>query len=129
MSHNCRHSLDSVRGIVKRCAYKDWVWRVEPLGDGFFVQCVWDDVDNNSGEPCTVRGAKHYISAWATDDEIVKRCWVVVRDALMHEAMECFLLDGVAPFNPHNDVFSMLTLPRVNRIDNNPVPRPEVLGE
>lgn len=111
---------ESIQALLDRISYRDIEFLLEKRMGGFLLQVQWEDTDNDTGELCKLKGAKHYISAHATDDEVVKRCWVAVMAAITHEAMEEFKLDGVAPFNPHNDVFSMLDLPKTVRVENNP---------
>lgn len=116
-------TIEEVRELVSRIKYKDWRFRVMESGDGFLIQAEFDDIDHDTGEPAVIRGRKWYVSSFAIADEVVKTCWVAVDMALRHEAMECFMVDGVAPFHPHNDSFAMLELPKVHRTEIVPEPR------
>ena len=58
--------------------------------------------------PCSVTGQleeqncrKFYLSEYATDDEIIKTCYVAFEMAVKHEILESFRVDDIAIFNPH----------------------------
>lgn len=122
MDDNRRQSLISVKAVVSRVSFRGWKFHVGTLGDGYYVQVQFEGPDTDTGETMLIKGAKHYVSSYCIDDEIVKRCWVAVEAALKHEAMEEFKLDGVAPFHPHNDVFALAdpNFPKVHRVQLNP---------
>lgn len=101
-------TFELLRNTVGRVRFRDWEFRMGALGDGWFVQVAFD-------APCTVtgaveqqRGRKYYISPFAIPDEVIKTCWVAIESALKHEAMEDFIVDGVAPFHPHTDIETLI---------------------
>lgn len=110
-------TIEEVKGLVSQISFRDWRFRVEPLSDGFFVQVEFEDIDHDTKKRVLLRGRKWYVSRFAIPDEIIKTCWVAVEMALKHEAMECFLVEGKAPFHPHNDSLAMLDLPKVHRTE------------
>lgn len=113
---------EGLEEIVSQISFKDWQFKVDTLGDGFFIQVQFQDLDHDTGELSLIKGRKWYISKFAIPDEVVKTCWVAVDMVLRHEALECFLVNGIAPFHPHNDSFAMLFLPKVHREDIVPEP-------
>lgn len=104
--------IEHVQQILSRIS-------IEVLGVPFKVQVHHDKKDPENGRlylqvsyyaPCVKgnapdlqwwKGGKHYLSDHMTDDEIVKRAFVAVRDAVSHEVMEGFKVDGIILFNPH----------------------------
>lgn len=70
-----------------------------------FVQIVADDgVCNKTGAPMKWYGRKWALSEHMTDGEIVQTCFLAVKTAIMHEAMEGFTYKGAMIFNPHYDI-------------------------
>jgi len=55
-------------------------------------------------------GGKHYLSEYMTDDEIVKRAFVVFRDAVTHEVMEGFKFNNIKVFNPHVNYLELMKI-------------------
>jgi hypothetical protein len=53
---------------------------------------------------------KYYLSEHMTDDEIVKTCYVCFEQAMKHEIMECFKVDGKSLFNPHINFEELLKI-------------------
>lgn len=111
-----------ITALVSHIEYKDWRFRVIANSEGFCIQAEFTDVDHDTGKPAIIRGRKWYVSKFAIADEVIKTCWLAVELALKHEAMECFLVNGKAPFHPHNDSFAMLDLPKVHRTEIVPEP-------
>lgn len=68
---------------------------MQTLGHGFYVQVRF----TASGEPWS--GRKWYLSAHATDAEVVQTALKAVLTAVEHEAREAFTYQGVALFQPH----------------------------
>ena len=89
---------ERIEAIVALVEYKDWSFRVEPLGDGHFVQVLFNA--DGRGQ----RGRKWYISKFACRSEIVQTLLLAVLTAEEHEAREKFTYRGAALFGPHKDV-------------------------
>lgn len=115
-------TTQQINELVSRISFRDWKFIVKPLGDGSYVQVMFQDKDTDNGQDVIIRGRKWYVSPYAIEDEVVKTCWMAVEAALKHEAMESFLVDGRAPFHPHNDSFEMAYINKVYRAENNPEP-------
>lgn len=100
-----------IETIVDRIDYKPgWCVRTGRMGDGFYVQWVFDALDEAGDlEPQT--GRKWYVSSHATRSEVVQTLLKAVLTAEEHEAREQFRYDGVAIFGPHLDVDAMVAAP------------------
>lgn len=114
-------SLSTIRNITSRIKFRDFTFRSDLMGnDGYFVQVVFTapctvtgDVSEQHGRKYYLseqHGRKYYLSRHALEDEVIKTCWVAVELALRHEAMEDFLVDGVAIFHPHTDCARLIEL-------------------
>lgn len=88
--------------------FRGWKFHVGRLGDGFYIQVRFDAPCTETKRVETQRGRKMYVSPHAIADEVVKTCWVAVELAIRHEAMEEFIVDGLAPFHPHTDFDALL---------------------
>ncbi len=105
-----RLSEMDVRLILHEVRYKDWQFRVGPMGDGFFLQVLFAAPDNDA-QPGTVaplpelqHGRKWYVSPHMTQSEVVQTAFSAVRWAEEHELRELFLYRGERIFGPHHDV-------------------------
>lgn len=107
---------------LARVNYKDWKFITGDMGEGFFIQSSFVDKDHDTGKPSEIKGRKWYISKHAIVDEVIKTAWLAVEIAQRHEAMESFLVDGKAPFHPHNEFSGMLDLPKCHRQEIAPKP-------
>lgn len=70
-------------------------------GGRIYVQISYEAPCTKSGEVQLWKGGKHYLSEFMTDDEVVKKCYVAFEQAVKHEVMEGFKVDGIILFNPH----------------------------
>ncbi len=102
---------------LDRIEYKDRRFLMGAMGDGFFIQVRFVDKDRDTGKLSTIKGRKWYISTHAIVDEVVKTAWLAIELAERHEMMEAFLVDGRAPFHPHNEFSGMLDLPKCHRTE------------
>jgi len=110
--------------ILSEVSYLDWKFKIdESKTEVHLIQGVWTGFDTDTNTECVLKSRKHFISNFATADEVVKTCWLLVELALKHEAMETFKYLGTAPFHPHNDVHGLLEAPKVYRFDNHPEPK------
>ncbi len=103
-------SLMDVRLVLHEVRYKDgWKFRVEPLGDGFFLQCVFAAPDNDApgSVPTEQHGRKWYVSPHMTVSELVQTAFLAVKIAEEHELRELFTYRGQRVFGPHFNVNSL----------------------
>jgi hypothetical protein len=110
-------SIDEVRALVKHLS-------LSVLGVDFDIIIEYDQtftfhqpeflkrgrvyIQLEYRAPCTKTGiyqnwksGKHYLSSHMTEDEVVKRVYVALKDAVIHEVMEGFKFDNKIVFNPH----------------------------
>ena len=73
-----------------------------------YLQAHYDSECTETGEMKTWNSGKHYLSKYMTDDEVVKRAWVCFEQAVKHEVMEGFKVEGKRLFNPHTYYKSLL---------------------
>lgn len=112
--------LQTLRNIIAEIEFGTWQFRTEPLGDGYFVQCVFMAPDNEdpltrSGKELRFaeqRGRKWYISTHMTKDEVIQTVLLAVFKAIEHEVRERFLVRGVAPFHSHIPVDNLIAAAR-----------------
>lgn len=93
--------------ILSRITYKDWKIRQGKLGNGIFIQCVFNALDVDTNEVSEQRGRKWYISPFACETEIVRTVYLAIRGAEEHEVQENFRYLGNLIFNPHTSVHSL----------------------
>ena len=79
-------------------------------GNRIFVQVYYNAPCTNTGEDQEWKGRKYYLSEFMTDDEIVKTCYVAFEQAVKHEVMEGFKVDGIILFNPHINFEELLKI-------------------
>lgn len=56
------------------------------------------------------KGRKWYLSEFMTDDEIIKTAYLAFEQAVKHEILEGFKVDGKILFNPHVDFEALLSV-------------------
>lgn len=79
-----------------------------PKDGRWYIQLVYEDECNKTGELETWTGRKYYLSEHMIDDEIVKTIWCAFERCVHHEVMEGFKVDGTILFNPHVDFETLL---------------------
>lgn len=82
---------------------KDIAWPLlqKHSAGGFLFQLCWHGTCIKSGNPLEVRSAKHYVSAYAAENEV---CQLVLKAAIQaaeHEIRERFEYRGVPVYRPH----------------------------
>ena len=82
-----------------------------------FVQVIYRDIDCRTSltESAMLKeelwsGRKWYLSPCMTNDEIMKTLWKAFEQAIVHETMEGFRVDGRVLFNPHVDFEQLLEI-------------------
>ena len=70
-------------------------------GGRIYVQASYKSPCTNTGDIEQWKGRKYYLSEYMTDDEVIKTCYVAFEQAVKHEVMEGFKVDGIILFNPH----------------------------
>lgn len=100
--------LEKVKAVVDRVNFRGWSFIVGELGDGFYIQVSFPESDTETGKDVICKGRKWYVSSWATQEEIVKTCWLAVEIATRHEAMEAFTYAGLSIFHPHTGLNALM---------------------
>jgi hypothetical protein len=103
----------AIDAALKRIRYKDWVLTYE-RHHGYYL-LFWQFTTPDYSEegyqyPATFDTAnlwstrKHYVSANASVEDIIRTAFLAVKIAEEHETLEAFHVDGVAPFDPHRSI-------------------------
>lgn len=89
---------DRIWAVLNRVAYlaRSHMWGVELRGAGALLQ-----FRARCGAQGMQGGRKFYVSAHATDSEIIQTALLAVLAFEEHEAREAFRVDGIAAFSPH----------------------------
>jgi hypothetical protein len=100
--------LDRVKKITDRISlnllgmeFKLKVSLDEIYKNRVYLQIIYKSPCTESGKVEEWKGGKSYLSEFMTDDEIVKKAYVAFEQAVKHEVMESFKVDGITLFNPH----------------------------
>lgn len=101
-------SLEEVKQIVNRLKlnclgvkFKVKVNKDIKGGDRIFLQLVYEAPCTKTGEYQEWKGRKWYLSEYMTSDEVVKTAYSAFKQAIEHEILEGFRVDGKILFNPH----------------------------
>lgn len=99
-------TLIEMHKIVRECRYKpDWFifFLVDKDGRPYIQAEVRRSIDAATGEPCSWKSGKRYLSQHMCRQEIVGAAFGLIKDAEMHEVHEWFRYKGASIFNPHLD--------------------------
>lgn len=101
-------TLDKIKSIVSHVKYKDWQFVVGKKGDGFLIQVQFmgEDTDG-SGKLELQKCRKWFVSQHSVDSEVIRSCFLAIRQAEEHELCEHFHYKGHQVYNPHLDMNSM----------------------
>lgn len=89
---------DETRELVSQISYKDWVFKLKPVGDTLYLQVQFKDGEEEWN------GRKWLLSPHMTASEIVQTALLAVLTAEEHEAREKFTFRGRHVFGPHIDI-------------------------
>lgn len=89
----------------KVIAHKD---KINPESGRIYIQTQYSAKCNKSGVEQIWFGSKYYLSDYMTNDEVIKKAYVACQQAVNHEVMEAFKVDGIILFNPHVDFEELL---------------------
>lgn len=101
-------TLEKIKSIVSHVKYKDWQFVVGKKGDGFLIQVQFmgEDTDG-SGKLELQKCRKWFVSQHSCDSEVVRSCFLAIRQAEEHELCERFHYKGHQVYNPHLDMDRM----------------------
>jgi hypothetical protein len=83
---------------------RDYRFKGGVMGDGYFIQVLYDEADVVTKEAEDQHGRKWYVSMRACKSEIVQTALKAVLTSMEHRTREHFKYKGVALFGPHLDV-------------------------
>ena len=83
---------------------------VPGMNGRIYLQAIYKSPCSNTGKLGEWKGRKNYLSDHMTDDEIVKTAYVTFKQAVEHEVMEGFRIDGKLLFNPHINFEELLLI-------------------
>lgn len=101
-------SLERLNQIVGRVNYPGFRWRVDRMGNGFFIQIVYDEACIDTGAMKEQHGRKWYVSKHATVSEALQTMLKAALTSAEHRVREHFLVDGVRAFGPHQSVEQLI---------------------
>lgn len=73
-------------------------------GTGFFIQFFYRRPDTNTGEIGEGDSRREFVPTSADEDSVIKTGFVLMKAVVEHEWLECFLVDGVRVFDPHQSI-------------------------
>lgn len=74
----------------------------DPNGRGrIFIQASYEAPCTKSGQPERWKGRKFYLSDYMLEQEIIFTAYLAFKQAIEHETMEGFKIDGIILVNPH----------------------------
>lgn len=102
--------------LVQQITYKPG-WQIHLCEDnrGIYIQVgvtteAEISLDMITGERVAWKGAKHYLSPWMCDSEVVGAAFGAIRQAEEHEVREWFRFKRRSIFNPHLSVHALVDL-------------------
>lgn len=102
-----------IKEIVSRISYKDWQYRIGSMGNGCFLQVIFEDKCAKDGKMSIQKGRKWYISSFATKSEIIQTAFLAIKTAEEHEMREMFTYSGQRVFGPHMDIEELAQFAKV----------------
>ena len=87
--------------ILNEISYLDWEFRVDEMGNGYFIQVLFNAPDIHTGTIEQQRGRKWYVSPYSSDSEIVQTVFLAIMVAEEHERRENFRFNNEMIFGPH----------------------------
>lgn len=88
--------------------FRDWKLKTGELGDGYFIQWVFQAPCTITGKLGEQTGGKFYVSKYAAHNEVIRTAHKAVLSAIIHEVDEDFKVSGVAIYHPHIGVNAIL---------------------
>ena len=102
--------------LINDITYKPgWTIQVHQDVRGIYLQVgvtteAEISLDMITGERVAWKGAKHYMSPWMCDSEVVGAAFGAIRQAEEHEIREWFRFKRRSIFNPHLSVHALVEL-------------------
>jgi hypothetical protein len=99
-------SLIQMHSIIRECRYEpDWhIFMLVDKDARPYIQAeVKNSIDTATGEPCSWKSGKRYLSQHMCRQEVVGAVFGLIKDAEMHEVHEWFRYKGASIYNQHLD--------------------------
>lgn len=97
-------TIESISKMVSDVQYRDWNFVIKKKGNGFLLQIqFWGEDTDHPGKYELQKCRKWYISPHSCDAEVVRTCFIAVKQAEEHELCERFRFMGKQIYNPHID--------------------------
>jgi hypothetical protein len=112
-----KKGMEEVQSIIAGVKFMDRTFRVEPLGQGYFLQVQYMEEDVETGEVALQQARKWYISPYSTETEIVETAFKACRVSMDHVLKEHFLYLGRRVYSPHFDIRARMELCDAKRFD------------
>jgi hypothetical protein len=101
-------TLNDVQTVLRKIKFKNWQIEVTAVIDdaGYLLQ--WTFLGKDTTKPLDNQLYMQYCREWfishdATETQLIRTAWLAVQQAMMHEAAELFLYNGIRLFDPHTD--------------------------
>lgn len=94
--------------LTQRVTYPGFHWNIDKMGSAHYVQILYWEDDVEVGHFALQKGRKWYVSAYATDSEVIQTMLKAAITSAEHRVREHFLVDGVRAFGPHMDVDALV---------------------
>ena len=106
--------LQRVRRVIGEVSHRDWrfvaEWLRGPEVGAVAIQAQFPRADRETGQIGYGQSRWELIAPDASDDAIIKTCFVLVKLTVEHEAMEWFKYCGVRIFDPHTPVSDLVSM-------------------
>jgi len=110
-------TVKKIRATIARVSFANscldmgWDWEVESWirQCGFYrIRCSFQRPDTNTGMLGRGWGRWWILDSDVSESGLLKTMFAAAKMIVDHELMEAFKVDGVRPFDPHNDVEDLL---------------------
>ena len=99
---------EEAKELLKRITYKPSYLFSIVTHSTDRLRITWSDVDSNSGKKQFMCYEEIIYLAPMNASDLVHRLLRMLLAMAQHETCEFLKLDGIAPFNPHLDVFELV---------------------
>lgn len=103
-------TIDEVRQIIEQVEFKDRRFEVGELGDGFYVQVLYEEADVDTGVVETQRARRWFIEPDSSETQIVETVFKACRVSNDHVLKEHFTYQGRRVYSPHFHIQARMTM-------------------
>ncbi len=113
-----KKSLADFQDILSQIQFLDRKFTVQQKGDGFLLQLSYIEKDIYTDKPSVQKSRKWYLTAFATESEIVDTAYAACVRSMRHVTKEHFLYQNRRVFSPHFDIKARIDLCDNHRFDD-----------